>query len=243
MADATPQNLFSRLQQQMSQYEAETGRRVGPDVLNSFLESSLAAEASQATAREQVATQKEQFAVTSGQTQQGIELEKQRIKDEAAAAKAAGTTQLISGAAQLGVIGSMPIGAKGGSAFGEIGSAAKSAYGAVAGQPGGAASLAARVSDVTSGTGFAADPMAALSPAGGEAATGAGALSTAAGYALPVAGGILGLYTMSKAHGKPLKGAIGGAETGAAIGSVVPGVGTAIGAIVGGIIGAISSLF
>lgn len=220
---AVPQNLFSRLQEQISQYEAETGQRVSEGVLQDFLTSNLAAQAS-------VSERQSEF-------QQSMALEREKMSKESEAARIGGIGSMVSTAGTLGLMASMPMGPTGATAGGKIAGAVKNIFtpSTPATMPG-ALTPGGEVGPISG----AAMPgsFTDIGAAGGAGPAGMGPAATvglpALGVAAMATGTEMGISALEK--GKTITGAT---EIGT---SLMPGPGTVIGYVVGSIAKATGSV-
>ncbi len=226
----------------LKQYEATTGRPISDRALQSYLYAALQTEAD----RKDAAYARERG---FGFQQQGLDIQKQAIKDQAAANKISGITQLaglpIQGALgygvlkQAGLLGAKPAM---GTAQGLLGGAGSTAVGA------GAQTGLATAGELLTG-GAASTSAGAIA----AAPTGAGFLGTIAPYAGPAGAGFLGAKLLGGPldkilpgggkTGQVIGGTAGGALAGFAAGAAIGSGAGPIGAVIGGIIGGISSLF
>lgn len=247
----------------ISQYEASTGRRIRPQVVQGLLQADLD-KAKQFAMEENIRNQQ------LSMQQQQLDIQKQQVADQNRAAMVGGAGQLAQlplaysagknlgwwGTPKPGVVQSTnavpyanatttsPALLSQGTAQGAVGAAGTTAGAQV---PLMAAQNTASTGAVSYGS-VAGEMGAGLGTAStAGASVGLGAVLAPAGAGL-LGGSLLG-PTLNKIlpgggkTGRVVGGVAGGAAAGAAMGSIVPGIGTLVGAAIGGLVGGISELF
>lgn len=205
-------DLFSRVLPGLRQYEATTGRRVSPQVIQGLIQGQLETEAQRSLAGEGLALRREELAAER-------KFREEQLKREAQAATVSGITQTATSAATLGLL------YKGGF-FSKAPAVLPSTLPSVTeGLP---ATLSVPTAVNLPGTG-------ATAVSTGLPTISQGLLPAGVGFGVGYGAGRL--FRNSSGAVQRRAGAISGALAGAAVGSVVPGVGTALGFVIGGVSG------